>query len=91
MASIKGAFEDQGVDFIQDDNVVGVTIPKVLIEAGIVQGNEQAVVFVEGGLGPVALSLRDAAAEADRAENEFDKKRAKAIRRAIDEAKTLKG
>lgn len=91
LASIKGAFEDQGVDFIQDDNVVGVTIPKVLIEAGIVQGNEQAVVFVEGGLGPVALSLRDAAAEADRAENEFDKKRAKAIRRAIDEAKTLKG
>lgn len=90
LASIRSAFEDQGVHFIQDDNVVGVTIPKVTIEAGIVQGNERAVVFVEGGLGPVALSLDDAAAEADRAESEFDYKRATTIRREIEKAKAVK-
>jgi len=90
LASIRSAFEDQGVEFIQDENAVGVKIPRVIIEAGIVQGNERAVVFVEGGLGPVALSLKDAANEAERAEREFDSKRAKAIRREIDKAKVIK-
>lgn len=89
LAAIREAFEHYGVTFI-DGEAVGAVIRPPRIEAGVVQGQRPAVIFLEEGGEPVALSLEDAAIEAERAAQERELNRARAIRRALLDAEKLK-
>jgi transcriptional regulator with XRE-family HTH domain len=89
LAAIREAFEAFGVEFIAEP-APGVAVYLDQVEAGIADG--QRAVLIRGARETefVAISVEDAVVEAERAQQEDEINRARAVRRAIGEAKKLK-